>query len=194
MAMTDPSVTRKNTTSSALALEHPQALQVPVQSVNTGFQLLISLAKTAVWFSILPISQILLPLQVAALDPSHKFTNLAIATSVGVLAALLTNPIAGAFSDRTTSRLGRRRPWLIIGTILSAITLALMSQASSFVTLVLWWAIFHVAANAVLAALAAVVPDRVPVHQRATISALVSLSLPLGSVIGVLLVTRVVPS
>ena len=153
--------------------------------MSTGFQLLLSLANTAVWFCILPISQILLPLQVAALDSTHKFINLAIATSVGVLVAPLTNPIAGACSDRTTSRLGRRRPWLIIGTVLSAITLALMAQASSFVTLVVWWAIFHIAANALLAALAAVVPDRVPVHQRATVSALVSLSLPLGAVIGV---------
>lgn len=172
----------------------PEALQIPAKAVGAGFQFLLSLANLVVWLSILPISQILLPTQVAALDAAHKFTNLSIATAIGVLAAVITNPIAGALSDRTTSRLGRRRPWFIAGTLLSIATLALMANASSFLALVLCWAIFHVAANAILAALSAVVPDQVPVRQRATVSAFVSLSLPLGAVIGALLVTRVVNS
>jgi MFS family permease len=172
----------------------PEALQVPTNAVSPVFQALLTLANTAIWLSILPIGQILLPTQIAALDAVTKFSNLAIATSVGVIAALLTNPIAGALSDRTASRLGRRRPWLIAGTVLSAATLMLMANAASFITLVIWWAIFHVAANALLAALSAVIPDQVPVRQRATVSAFASLSLPLGSVVGLLLVTKVVKS
>jgi MFS family permease len=174
--------------------EVPEALQVPTKAVSPGFQLLLSLANTAIWLSILPIGQILLPMQIAALNTATRFSYLAIAMFVGVLAALLTNPIAGALSDRTTSRLGRRRPWLIVGTVFSAVALALMANASNFLTLVMWWAIFHVAANALLAALSAIVPDQVPVRQRATVSAFVSLSLPLGAVIGALLVTKVVKS
>jgi MFS family permease len=172
----------------------PEALQIPAKAVSAGFQFLLSLANLVVWLSILPISQILLPTQVAALDAANKFSNLSIAVAIGVLAAVITNPIAGALSDRTTSRLGRRRPWFIAGTLLSIAALALMANASSFLALVLCWAIFHVAANAILAALSAVVPDQVPVRQRATVSAFVSLSLPLGAVIGALLVTRVVNS
>jgi len=172
----------------------PEALQIPAKAVSAGFQFLLSLANLVVWLSILPISQILLPVQVAALDAANKFSNLSIAVAIGVLAAVITNPIAGALSDRTTSRLGRRRPWFIAGTLLSMATLALMANASSFIALVLCWAIFHVAANAILAALSAVVPDQVPVRQRATVSAFVSLSLPLGAVIGALLVTRVINS
>src|SRR5215467_15819786 len=172
----------------------PEALQIPAKAVGAGFQFLLSLANLVVWLSILPISQILLPVQVAALDAANKFTNLSIAVAIGVLAAVITNPIAGALSDRTTSRLGRRRPWFIAGTLLSMATLALMANASSFIALVLCWAIFHVAANAILAALSAVVPDQVPVRQRATVSSFVSLSLPLGAVIGALLVTRVARS
>src|SRR5438874_6892455 len=181
-----------------LAVEHGmndiEALQVPTKAVNARFQMLLSLANLVIWLSILPISQILLPMQIAALGAANKFTNLTIATAVGVLAAVITNPIAGALSDRTTSRLGRRRPWFIAGSILSAVTLALMANSASFVALVVWWAIFHIAANAILAALSAVVPDQVPVRQRGTVSAFVSLSLPLGAVIGALLVTRVARS
>src|SRR6266700_2751784 len=182
-----------------LSLEHggddvPEALQIPTQAASAGFQLLLTLANMVIWLSILPIGQILLPTQIAALNGANKFSFLTIATVVGVLAAVITNPIAGALSDRTTSRLGRRRPWFLVGTILSAITLALMANATSFVALVLWWAIFHVAANALLAALSAVVPDQVPVRQRATVSSFVSLSLPLGAVIGAVLVTKAVKS
>ena len=171
-----------------------EALQVPTKAVNAGFQMLLSLANLVIWLSILPISQILLPTQIAALGAANKFTNLTIATVVGVLAAVITNPIAGALSDRTTSRLGRRRPWFLVGSMLSAVTLALMANATSFVALVIWWAIFHIAANAILAGLSAVVPDQVPLRQRATVSAFVSLSLPLGAVMGALLVTRVATS
>ncbi len=184
--------------SAQLVLEHDindiEALQVPTKAVNAGFQMLLSLANLVIWLSILPISQILLPTQVAALGAANKFTNLAIATVVGVLAAVITNPIAGALSDRTTSRLGRRRPWFLVGSLLSAVTLALMANSASFVALVVWWAIFHIAANAILAGLSAVVPDQVPVRQRGTVSAFVSLSLPLGAVIGALLATRVARS
>jgi MFS family permease len=184
--------------SAQLVLEHDlneiEALQVPTKAVNAGFQLLLSLANLVIWLSILPISQILLPTQIAALGAANKFTNLAIATAVGVLAAVITNPLAGALSDRTTSRLGRRRPWFLVGSILSAVTLALLANATSFVALVLWWALFHIAANAILAGLSAVVPDQVPVRQRGTVSAFVSLSLPLGAVIGALLVTHVARS
>ena len=172
----------------------PEALQVPTNAVSPAFQALLTLANTAIWLSILPIGQILLPTQIAALNAATKFSNLAIATSVGVIAALLTNPIAGALSDRTASSLGRRRPWLIAGTVLSAASLALMANAASFITLVIWWAIFHVAANTLLAALSAVIPDQVPVRQRATVSAFASLALPLGAVVGALLVTKVVKS
>jgi len=172
----------------------PEALQVPTKTIGPVFQLLLFLANTAIWLSILPISQILLPLQVEALDASTRFSHLSIITAVGVLASIITNPIVGALSDRTTLSLGRRRSWCIVGTGLSAVTLALMANATSFLALVIWWGLFHIAANMVLAALSAVIPDQVPVRQRATVSAFVSLSLPVGSLIGIILVTRAIKS
>jgi len=162
----------------------------PTRSVSLGFQLLLCLANMACWICVLPVGLILLPTQIAALDPVHKISNLAIITAVGALAALITNPIAGALSDRTTSPLGRRKPWLIAGTLLSALTLVTMAHTAGFVALVIAWGVFHVAINVLLAALSAVVPDQVPVQQRATVSAITSLALPVGSVFGSLLITK----
>src|SRR5579859_3733925 len=162
----------------------------PTRSVSLGFQLLLCLANMACWICVLPVGLILLPTQIAALDPVHKISNLALITAVGALAALITNPIAGALSDRTTSPLGRRKPWLIAGTLLSALTLVAMAHTVGFVALVIAWGVFHVAINVLLAALSAVVPDQVPVQQRATVSAITSLALPVGSVFGSLLITK----
>jgi hypothetical protein len=48
--------------------EVPEALQAPTKVVTPGFQVLLSLANTVIWLSILPIKQILLPMQIAALN------------------------------------------------------------------------------------------------------------------------------
>ena len=57
------------------------------------------------------------------------------------------NPLLGHLSDRTRSRLGRRRPWLLIGApMLAACTIALFSPPSGAdgMSLVLWFAVFAI--------------------------------------------------
>ena len=168
----------------------PDALKTPTQQVSLLFQLLFGLANVACWLTVLPLSLIMIPMQVAALDPTHKFSNLALISGAGALTSLIVNPLAGALSDRTTSRFGRRRPWLAVGTLLSAVTLLLLAHATTFLLLLACWTLFHVAINIILASLTAILPDKVPLRQRATISAVLGLSQPLGAVIGTLLVTK----
>ena len=45
------------------------------------------------------------------------------------LTGLIVQPIIGYFSDRTWTRLGRRRPYFLIGAILSSIALCLMPNS-----------------------------------------------------------------
>src|SRR5260221_10701101 len=49
--------------------------------------------------------------------------NLALATALvsapGLVVALLSNPFFGLLSDRTRSRFGRRRPYIVIGTLIT---------------------------------------------------------------------------
>jgi maltose/moltooligosaccharide transporter len=47
----------------------------------------------------------------------------------GPVTGLLVQPIIGAMSDRTWNKLGRRRPYFLIGAILSSIALCLMPDA-----------------------------------------------------------------
>jgi hypothetical protein len=93
----------------------PEALQIPTRPKPVGWRLALSLANVAVWMCTIPIFQILVPNQIAALDPVNKVTLLASISLVGGIASIIGNLLAGALSDRTTSRLGRRRPWIIVG-------------------------------------------------------------------------------
>ncbi len=46
--------------------------------------------------------------------------NLATVAGIGSLLAIVANPLFGRLSDRTTSRAGMRRPWMVTGLVLGA--------------------------------------------------------------------------
>src|SRR5579864_4132059 len=66
---------------------------------------------------------------VKLLGESNKDINLALVVIWGTLAAVAINPLAGAISDYATFRMGRRRPFMIYGTIFNVIVLALFAFA-----------------------------------------------------------------
>src|SRR5215472_14366781 len=63
------------------------------------------------------LPSILLPLQIEHINAHDKAANLAIVTTIGALAAMLAQPLAGTLSDRTRSRLGPRAPYLVGGAL-----------------------------------------------------------------------------
>lgn len=67
------------------------------------------------------IPTVLLPIQVAGIDPANKVANLAVVTTSGAFAAMVAQPMAGAISDRTRSRFGRRAPWLVAGSLVGGL-------------------------------------------------------------------------
>ena len=81
-------------------------------------------------------------------DPTGRTSALGLVLGVGAVAAFLGNAIFGRLSDRTTSRFGRRRPWLVGGVLVMAAALLLISQAGSVPVLALGWFIAQLGANA----------------------------------------------
>ena len=73
-------------------------------------------------------------------------------------------------SDRTSSRLGMRRPWMIIGLLGGSLGILVVALAPSVPVVLAGWRIAQLFFNAVLAALVAVLPDQVPEVQRGTIA------------------------
>ncbi|GCE05924.1 MFS transporter [Dictyobacter aurantiacus] len=169
----------------------PAALRVPTQSKSPGWQLFLSLANLVVWMCTIPTFQILLPNQINALDSANKVALLAGISLAGGIAAILGNLLAGALSDRTTSHFGRRRPWILAGALLSALSLVLLGLAPTIPVVAIGVILFQFCINLDIASLAALVPDQVPLRQRATASAFVGLALPVGSVVGLALIAQV---
>ena len=132
-----------------------------------------------------------LALKVAELDPSGKEASLGLISAVGALFALVTNPLAGALSDRTTSRFGRRRPYIVGGTVVGVIALGIVGFAPSLVVAVVGWSLAQVAFNLVLAALQALLPDQIPAQQRARVSAILGISQQVSPLVGIGIATGV---
>jgi MFS family permease len=149
-------------------------------------------ANLGLWMALITPIQKLLPEQVQSIDPGHKEAMLAVVTGVGAAAAVVANPLAGALSDRTTLTSGRRHVWTVGGALAGAAALVLLSRQHTIVGVVLGWVLAQACFNAMLAALTAAVPDRVPVAQRGTVSGWIGIPQVFGVVTGVALVTTVV--
>ncbi len=182
-----------NQVSPTLAQEQeglPEALRAPTRAKPLGWQLGLSLANLVVWMCTIPLFEILLPNQIALLAPKDKVALFAGISLVGGITAILGNLLAGALSDRTTSRFGRRRPWIVAGALLSAFSLVLLGLAPNIPLVAVGVILFQFSINIDIASLAALVPDQVPVSQRATVSAFAGLALPLGTIVGLTLISQ----
>ncbi|MFD4422889.1 MFS transporter [Agromyces sp. NPDC058484] len=101
---------------------------------------------------------------------SVKESNLSIIGFVAGIFALVSTPLWGALSDRTRSRWGRRTPWIAIGLVVVAVTMALSGFAQSLPALLLTWVAMQTAINAVISPMSAAIPDHVPAAQRGLVS------------------------
>lgn len=168
----------------AVTADGPDAGAGPVAPVSRAWMTRLGVAGTGLfcgWFG--PI-QVLLGLQAAALTPDHKEATLTLVTGVGAAVSTLANPVAGALSDRTRSRRGRRVPWIVGGGLVGALGLVVLALAHSVPVMVLGWCIVQAGLNGTLAGLTAAVPDLVPLEQRGLVSGVVGMTQTLGIVIG----------
>jgi MFS family permease len=163
---------------------------VPATRVRKAFIGTLALANLAVWMGFFTPIQLLLPEQLEDVAGDRgKVGALGLVTGVGALVAVVATPLAGALSDRTTSRFGRRLPWLVGGTLLGGLALVVLSRQSTVVGVLFGWVAAQAALNAAYAGLTAEVPDHVPVAQRGTVSGWFGLPQAVGVVVGVALVT-----
>ena len=156
--------------------------------VDWRFIAVYAAAYVGMWMALLSPVLVGLAMRVHALDPEHATASLSLVMGVGALLALFGNPFFGQLSDRTTSRFGMRRPWLIAGALGGAVGLAMVARADSIAQMLLGWCVAQLAYNAQLAALVAILSDQVPPRQRGTVSGVVGVSLPVGMVGGTCLV------
>ena len=160
----------------SLALAEPT---VDVRHRWTSSIVLVNIGINAAFFG--PI-QVLLGQQAADFSEADKEGILALVTGAGAAVSLVANPLFGTFSDRSTSRFGRRVPWVFIGAVLGTIGLVGLAGAPTVAAMTLLWCLVQLGCNGALAATTAAIPDQVPVRQRGRIGGLASM----GTVVGIL--------
>jgi len=115
-------------------------------------------------------------------------SSLALVAGVGSFLAMFANPFFGKMSDRTSSQLGMRRPWMVIGLAGGSLGVLVVALAPNVPVVLIGWCIAQLFFNALLAAQVAVLPDQVPVAQRGLVAGVLGITVPIASVSGTFLV------
>jgi len=127
-------------------------------------------------------------LQMANMSPIYKYlgasdAQIPLLWLAAPMTGLLVQPIIGAMSDRTWGRLGRRRPYFLVGAIMSSLALIAMPNSST-----LWMAagllwILDASINISMEPFRAFVADKLPEKQHGTGFAMQSFFIGVGAVV-----------
>ena len=164
---------------------HPPPVDelAPVGSRYIWFMVL---AQFGVWVAFITPIAISLAVRVGQLAPGHE-EYLGYITGAGALAVMLTSPLFGTLSDRTRTRLGRRRPWMVGGMILGVISLVVMALAPSVLWLGFGWILAQLGWGQTLSNLQTSTADRLPESQRGKVAGLIGFSTQIAPVVGVII-------
>lgn len=133
--------------------------------------------------ALIPPLVVTIALRLREIDTANSATNLSIVLGVGALFSLVSNPLAGRFSDRTRSRIGMRKPWIFGGSAVGYVGIVIIAFAPNVGVLLLGWAITQVGLNFALAALIAMLPDQIPPERRGRTASFISLAQNIGGVL-----------
>ncbi|KQX07470.1 MULTISPECIES: MFS transporter [unclassified Leifsonia] len=171
----------------------PAVFSEPTQRVTGAWIAAFGAAWLGIWMAQLTPIQLLLPLQIDdELHPQNWIDSVVafgIISGIAGLFAVIVYPLTGALSDRTTSRFGRRRPWIAGGALGFAVSLVLLGLQHSLVGIGVFWVLSLSGFCVMTAALTATISDRVPVDQRGYVSGWLSAPQAIGTILGILLVT-----
>ena len=151
----------------------------------------ISLLGFALTFSSNIQDPPLMTFKVRQLAPDLPNTTLGILGFIGLLVAMVVQPVVGVFSDRAKSKLGRRLPFLIGGAVLIAASLFLLAAAPALWVLLLGVILIQFSSNILQGPWQALIPDLVPESQRGTASSLKAVMDIIALVVGGLVAGKI---
>lgn len=158
------------------------------QRVGGWFLARYIIGQLGIWIAVMTPASVTLAIRVGTLDPNNKAASLSLIAGIGAIAALLANPIAGRLSDRSISRFGQRRPFILGGMLVGIAATFVIGSASSLLAVGIGWFIAQAAFNTALSAMFAVLPERVPSRLRGRVSAFMGSGSQIGAVGGTFLV------
>ena len=121
-------------------------------------------ALSFMWNAMAPL---LLPTLVArSVVESQKGSALGTLTALGLILATIVQPAAGAWTDARTTRWGKRRPYIVGGTLFDVVFLVAMVLAGDYLFLLIAYALLQVTSNIAHGPYQAYLPELVPEAKR----------------------------
>ncbi|HLB45142.1 MAG TPA: MFS transporter, partial [Candidatus Limnocylindrales bacterium] len=129
---------------------------------------------------------LILPKRMEALfGPASAGLGLGLITIAGVVVAIIVQPTAGAVSDYAISHWGRRKPFIVIGSLLDVVFLWAVASADTFVAVAVALVLLQFASNFAQGPFQGYVPDLVPARQVGKASGLMGVMIIFGGMVGV---------
>jgi MFS family permease len=170
-------------TSQQTAVAGTQPGAAPVTPAPRAYVIGMPIASAGLWMAVLAPALVVLAIKISEITtPETRAGALSLVAGVGAMVALLANPLFGRLSDRTTSRFGMRKPWIVGGSLAGLASLFFLGFATDVSAVLVAWVVAQLGFNAALAALVATLPDQAAPAERGRLSGLIGMTLPVGLV------------
>ncbi|HWS51840.1 MAG TPA: MFS transporter [Microbacterium sp.] len=165
-------------------LTHPERPADDRPKVPASYIWLIVLAQFGAFMALVAPIGFSLSVVVDRLAPEND-EFLGYVVGAGAFVVIIFGPLLGVLSDRTRSRLGRRRPWIVVLTLVGLVGLAVVAIAPNIAIVILGWAITQLGFGVGGLIVAASMGDRLPESQRGKVAGLTGVATMLASIVGV---------
>jgi len=119
---------------------------------------------------------------------SQRGGALGLISALGLIVAIVVQPAAGAWSDTHTTRWGRRRPYLVGGTLVDVIFLLMMALSNDYLVLLISYLLLQTSSNIAHGPYQGYIPDLVPEAKRGAVTGVKQLLEIVGIVVTSLVV------
>lgn len=159
----------------------------------TRLSVLQELTLNFLWFPINALNGALLPVVIPTqlllfihsdrVGDAKQGTFLGWLTAIASTVALFMPPLIGSLSDHTTSKFGRRHPYIVAGGILLVLSTPLLVISRSIIMFLIGLSLLHLGVNTMMPAYQSLVPDYVPEQRRGEASGYVGALTILGNMV-----------
>lgn len=106
------------------------------------------------------------PIVIAELEPTDKVFWLSAITGMIAAISVILTPLCGALSDRCTWRMGMRKPFIVVGSLITVGGLLMMGLATDIQLMFLGAVVYAIGNSALTSATWVLIPDQIPVYFR----------------------------
>lgn len=156
----------------------------PQEPVSRRFLTLFGFLNFGLYLTVLMPGLFSLAYKVQELHPDSKTVSLGIVAAIAAGVALISGPAAGVLSDRTRSRWGRRRPWMLGGVLVGSTGAVIIALAPNLVVVAAGAMVVTMGGSALAAGVVPIVAEQVPERQRGMVGAIVGVATQLAGVVG----------